>query len=137
MSLNPYQAPDAYLTDGQPGARGRGMFVLAAIGAWLASVYWAGLTALLALGAAAGATSPLQIIMPCVLIVLYAFRGVQLYKGDAAAAQKIVVLHAIGGIMAIIQIAAGNSLVVVLYGIKVAIHVFGGVTAYLTRRSAV
>jgi hypothetical protein len=77
----------------------------------------------------------MQVILPCVLIVLYAVRGVQLWKGDPAAAQRILVLHAVGGILAVVQMAGGNPLVMVLQGIKLGIHVFGGVTAHLARRA--
>lgn len=37
--------------------------------------------------------------------------------------------------VAVLQIMSGGMLIVVLNAIKVAIHVFGGVTAYLALRS--
>lgn len=134
MTPNPYESPTAY-APAPAVVPGRRMFVLAAIGAGLASVYWAGLTLLIVLGAVMNKLSPLQIVIPCVLIVLYALRGVQIYRGDVAAAQRILWLHIVGGAMAVLQIVTGNPVVVVLYSIKIVIHVFGGVTAYLARRT--
>ncbi len=142
MNQNPYEAPQAsdsfgYLPGGaKPPPSSRGPFVLAAIGAWLASVYWAALTLLVGLGAAIGNVSPTQLIMPCVLIGLYAFRGFQIFKGDANAAKAILWLHGIGAIMAVLQMFTGAGLVsMVLHGIKVAVNGFGGLTAYLAYRS--
>ena len=73
-------------------------------------------------------------IQPCVLIGLYALRGYQLFKGDPAAATRVLWLHGIGGLMAILNIFSGSALLVVLQSIKLAIHVFGAVTAYLAQR---
>jgi hypothetical protein len=137
MQPNPYEPPVS--APGDPLASqlapNRGPFVLAAIGAGLASVYWAALTLLLMFGAYNGATSPVQLVMPAVLIFLYAQRGYQLYQGDPRAASRILWLHAVGGIIALISIATGTGLLQVLHGIKVAIHVFGGIAAYLALRS--
>ncbi len=142
MNPNPYQAPQA------PGPQGpyaspqagppadRTMFVLAAVGAGLASAYWAGLTLLIGLGAAFGSISAFQVILPVVLIVLYAVRGVQIFKGDRAAARRILWLHGFGAISAVLQIASGGTLFVVLQGIKILIHIFGGITAYLVQKNA-
>lgn len=132
--MNPYEAPQASVATQEQGSR-RTLYMLAAIGAFLASVYWAGLTLLLALGVASGSVSGMQVILPVVLIVLYAFRGVQLWKGEPAAAQRILALHVVGGILAIVQMAGGNEIVMILHGIKLAIHLFGGVTAHLARRA--
>ncbi len=110
-------------------------FLLAAIGAGSASLYWLGLTALLAFGAAVGSVSAAQVILPCVLIGMYAWRAIQISKGDPDAARKVLWLHGLGGITAIIQIASGGAFMFVLQGIKLGIHVFGGVTAYLASRS--
>jgi len=129
--MNPYdQDASASSTSGN-----RTPFVLAAIGAGLASLYWAGLTLLLALGATFGNLSPFQIILPCVLIFLYGWRGIQIFKGDPMAAQRIILLHGLGGVSAIMQMASGDSFVMMLQAIKLGIHVFGGVTAYIASRS--
>jgi hypothetical protein len=142
MNPNPYQAPQA---PGPPGAypyppagppADRTMFVLAAVGAGLASAYWAGLTLLIGLGAAYGSVSAVQIILPVVLIVLYAVRGVQIFNGDRAAARRILWLHGFGAVSALLQIASGGALFFVLQGIKILIHIFGGITAYLVQKSA-
>jgi hypothetical protein len=110
-------------------------YILAAIGSGIASLYWFGLTALIILGATLGSISPFQIILPVVLIGLYAWRAIQIFKGDPTAAQKVLWLHGFGGVTAIIQLASGGPLVFVLQGIKLAIHIFGGVTAYLASRA--
>jgi hypothetical protein len=102
----------------------------------LASVYWAALTLLLVVGVATGSASSTRIVFPLILIVLYALRGVQIFKGDVAATRRILWLHAVGGIFAFIQMLSGGIFLMVLQGIKVAIHIFGGVTAYLAYRSA-
>jgi hypothetical protein len=141
VNQNPYDAPRA---DGPPwqaqgamsATTNRGPFILAAVGAWLASAYWAALTLLIGLGAAIGTTSPAQIVLPCVLIVLYAVRGLQLFKGDPNAARRILWLHGIGGLAAIVYMASGGGFIVALQGVKLLIHVFGGITAYLALRAA-
>ncbi len=131
---NPYQPPDA--AGFEPRARpGRTMITLAAVGAWIASAYWAVLTLLILFAASAGAVSYGQIIVPIILIGLYAMRGFQLFKGDATAAGSLLWLHAIGGIMAVIQMASGDSFVVTLQGVKLVIHLFGCFTAFLARRA--
>ncbi len=141
MTFDPYKAPDpAGPPDHSHAEMGqlpnRTPFVLAAIGAGLASLYWAGLTLLIALGVAMGSVSALQILLPCVLIVLYAVRGFQIFKGDPVAAKRILWLHGIGGVMAMIQMGSGNTLLIALQSIKIAIHIFGAITAYLAMRSA-
>lgn len=136
---NPYQAPRPqapfdYRQAGPP--EDRTMFVLAAIGAGLASVYWAALTLLIGLGAALGSVSMFQVVLPIVLIVLYAVRGFQIFKGDRNAARRILWLHGLGGIAAIMQIASGGGFFAVLQGLKIVIHLFGGITAYLAQRGS-
>jgi hypothetical protein len=109
---------------------------LAAVGAGFAALYWAALTAMLALAATSGSVSPAQVILPCVLIGLYAYRGFQLLQGNTAAAQRLIWLHVVGGIVAIAQIATGaQGLFAFLQAFKVAIHIFGGITAFLAARS--
>src|SRR5690349_12005718 len=134
MEPNPYHAPASLALD-PPERLNRAPFVLAALGAGLASLYWAAITALIAFGTASGATSGMQLVLPCVLVGLYAMRGFQLFKGDPAAAQRVLWLHGVGGVVAIIQIATGDPFIQVLHGIKVAIHVFGAVTAYRAKRA--
>jgi hypothetical protein len=134
--MNPYQPPGNY---GAPTAAvataTRGPFLLAAIGAWLAGAYWAAITLLLMLGVAAGSVSGAQIILPVVLIVLYALRGYQLFNGDPAAARRILWLHVVGGIAATLQMMSGNVILVALNGVKILIHIFGGVTAWMAQRA--
>jgi hypothetical protein len=131
--MNPYTPP------GYPQATvaspTRTPFLLAAVGAWLAAAYWAALTLLIGVGAVMGSLSGVQIILPVVLVVLYVLRGTQLFKGDPNAARRILWLHGVGGVVAIVQVISGGGLFAILQGIKVAIHVFGGVTAYLAQRS--
>jgi hypothetical protein len=111
-------------------------FILAGIAAVLASLYWAGLTLLILVSVAGGAVSPTQVILPVVLILLYAWRGVQLFKGDPAAARRILWLHGLGGIMALIGAFSQTGLIVVLQGVKVVIHVFGVATALWAIRTS-
>lgn len=134
--MNPYQAPPPQ----QPyaGAPNRTPFILAGVGAFAASGYWALLTLLLGLAAYTGGGGGAQAIMPVILIVLYAYRGVLVMRGDARSARSLLALHAIGGIFAAIQIvtSGGGSFVVVLQALKVAIHIFGGITAHSAKRAA-
>ncbi len=139
MSPNPYQPPAPAPIDPRSAAAqspgDRSLFILAGVGALLASAYWAALTLLIGVASAVGNVSPTQVLLPIVLIVLYALRGFQLVKGNPAAAKRILWLHGIGGIVAVLQIMSGGTLVMVLNVIKVAIHLFGGVTAFLALRS--
>ena len=137
MNSNAYEPPGSPAAAGYAhGAPNRTLLVLAAVGAWLASAYWAALTLLLGFGVASGTVSGTRIFLPGVLIALYAWRGVQLFKGDAAAARRILWLHGAGGAIALFQmISGGGPLLMALQGIKVAIHVFGLVTAYLAMQS--
>jgi hypothetical protein len=138
MDPNPYDAPRSE----DPYARGDGVafdrtpFVLAAIGAGLASAYWALLTLLIGAGVSAGGGSPAQLILPVVLIGLYAFRGLKVWRGDANAARSLLWLHGLGGVVAVMQAMALSGLMATLQGMKLLIHVFGGVTAFLAVRAA-
>lgn len=140
MNPNPYEAPGPDAADSPRAAQvasERLLFLLAAGGAILASLYWAALTLLIGLAAAFGSLSPAQLVLPCVLIALYAYRGFQLFKGDPNAAKRILWLHGAGGVVAIFQMAAGGGmLLLALQGTKVAIHIFGAVTAYLALRAS-
>jgi hypothetical protein len=137
MSPNPYQPPSEATANPQIAtmAGDRNLFILAGVGALLASAYWAALTLLIGVASAVGNVNPAQVILPVVLIVLYALRGFQLFKGNPAAAKRILWLHGVGGVVAVTQIMSGGSLVMVLNAVKVAIHIFGGVAAYLALRS--
>ena len=132
MSPNPYNPPQSAYGVAEAAAN-RTPFILAAAGAWLASAYWAVLTLLIALGVSAGAGSATTLFLPCILIGLYAVRGYQLYRGDRRAASRILWLHGVGAVVAIFQAMSG--ILVVMQVIKVAIHVFGGVTALLALRA--
>lgn len=72
----------------------------------------------------------MQIILPSLLIALYVMRGVQVFKGDPAAATGLLWLHGIGAVMTLVQLSSGAGPVFVLNVIKILIHVFGGVTAF-------
>ncbi len=133
MSPNPYEPPSFYTSqkDGySPPARpARTLFVLAGIGALGASLYWAALTLLLGMN---DDVSPIRMILPIVLIGLYAMRGFQSFKGNPTALDSLLWLHGIGALMAVMNL---GSEVAVLYGIKLAIHVFGAITAFLAQRA--
>jgi hypothetical protein len=140
MTPNPYQPPAAYQAPAYPGAPvapvvNRTPFILAAVGAWAASLYWAAMTLLLGLGAFLGSGSGAAVIWPVVLIALYGIRGFQIVKGDPAATKRIIWLHGIGAVAAILQMAGGGGILVVLQGMKVVINVFGAITAYLAVRA--
>jgi hypothetical protein len=112
--------------------------LLAAIGAGLASVYWAFMTVIMGLALFSpdhGSASPSTLLVPCLLIALYAWRGVQIYQGDSAALNRILLLHGLGAVVSVIQFAAGGPVMWLLQGIKIAIHVFGLVSAFLARRA--
>jgi hypothetical protein len=112
--------------------------LLAAIGAGLASVYWALMTVIMGLALLSpdsGTSSPTTLLVPCLLIALYAWRGVQIYQGDAGALSRILWLHFLGAVISVIQFAAGGPVMWLLQGIKIAIHIFGLVSAFLARRA--
>ncbi len=117
----------------------RTVFVLAAIGAALAALFWGALLALLFLGMKGGAkVEGLQLIMPVILVVLYGMRAFAVYNGDRNAAKRLMFLHGLGILASIFQIsqfpASAGAMLTMLYGFKIAVHVFGGVTAYLASR---
>jgi hypothetical protein len=85
---------------------------------------------------AAGSVSATTGIVPLILIVLYAMRGVQLLKGDPNAARRILWLHGIGAVVALMQMTSSSGLVFVLQGVKVAINLFGAATAYWAWRTS-
>jgi hypothetical protein len=129
----PY-APPGY-TAASPAPPSRTPYILAGIGALFASGYWALVTCILGLGAAYGSVSGFQIAMPIVLIVLYALRGVQILKGDTKAARRVLWLHIVGGAVAVLNMASGSGVVIMLSGLKILVHIFGGITAYVAQRS--
>jgi hypothetical protein len=145
MTPNPYEPPRPYSPEQNPQAYypqsavvttvDRTPFVLAAVGAWLAGAYWAALTLLILVGASSGNGSMTSVIMPFILIFLYAARGFNLFKGDPKAAQTILWLHGFGIFAAISQMASGGGIIVALQSVKILIHVFGGVTALLALRA--
>lgn len=129
--MNPYESPGGAGPESIGDPARKKIFLLAAVGAGLASLYWAGVTALIGLAVAAtDKVSGVQIILPCVLIGLYALRAFQLWKGNASAARSVLWLHGVGGALALFQLASGSSFIIVLNVIKAAIHIFGGITAY-------
>ena len=105
-------------------------FILAAVGAGLTSLYWTALALLIGVAASTGSSNPLQVILPFVLIGLYAYRGYQVFQGEPAAANALLWLHGIGGVVSVMRMAGGDSIVILLYGIKIALHVFGAATAF-------
>lgn len=135
VSFNPYEAPAQ-----EPGApqdpQMRGRLLQAAIVAWLASAYWALMTALISMGVAFGSASGSALLFPVVLIGLYAYRGYQVFKGDQAAATGLLVLHGVGGAVSIFQLFTGDPVVTALTAVKVAIHVAGCITAVRVRALA-
>ncbi len=139
MNQNPYQAPGPYAppaTAVAVGAPSRTLFILAGVGALLASGYWALMTLLLVVGMAAGTVSGTTLVFPVILIVLYALRGLQIIKGDVAATRRILWLHGVGAIAAVVQMASGNVILIAMNAIKICVHLFGGTMAWLAHRSA-
>ena len=138
MNPNPYQAPSMFVSSpqGPVAAPNRTLFILAGVGALLACAYWAGMTLLIGLGMATGTGSAVNLFFPVILIVLYAVRGLQILKGDVSATRRILWLHVVGGVAAVVQMMMGNVIVIALNVIKVCIHVFGAITAMLATRSA-
>jgi hypothetical protein len=105
-------------------------FVLAASVAVLTSLYWAALAFLVGVASSLGDTSPAQLILPIILIGLYAFRGFQVFQGDPTAARSLLWLHGIGGVIGVMRMFGRDPITLVLYGIKVVLHVAGAGTAY-------
>jgi len=140
MTPNPYQPPNPYA--GAPPVASSGVaavnrtpLVLAAVGAWLASLYWAALALLRGLFAAAGTGSGAMVIMPIVLIVLYAMRGFQVLQGDPAAARRLLWLHAFGALAALLLAFSTSGFYAGLQSVKVLIGIFGAVTAFRAQRA--
>jgi hypothetical protein len=139
MNQNPYQSPGAYAPPATALAaapQSRTLFILAGVGAFLASAYWALMTLLLVAGMAAGTVSGTTMVFPVILIVLYALRGLQILKGDVAATRRILWLHGVGAVAAVVQMMSGNVIVIGMNVIKVCVHIFGGTMAWLAHRSA-
>jgi len=102
-------------------------FILAAVGAGLTSLYWAALALLIA---GAGNTNTLQTILPFVLIGLYGYRGYQVFLGEPAAAKSLLWLHGIGAVISVMRMMSGDFITLLLFGIKIGLHVFGAAMAY-------
>jgi hypothetical protein len=140
MTPNPYQPPNPY-AGAPPGASpgvavvNRTPFVLAGVGAWLASLYWAALALLRGLFAAAGAGSGALVVMPLILIVLYAVRGFQVMQGDVAAARRLLWLHGFGAMAALLLALSSSGFYAGLQSVKVLIGIFGAVTAFRAQRA--
>ena len=134
MTPNPYNPPAYNQTPAMSGPV-RSAFVMAAIGAWAAALYWAAIFALIGLGAVVGTGSMVNMILPLILIVLYALRGFQALKGDARALIRLLWLHGIGGLVAASQVASSSGIASTLQGIKVVIHIVGGVATLFAFRS--
>ena len=132
MYQNPYEPPQDM---GRPREAKRAL-LLAAVGAFLASGYWAVVALLLRAAATTHGSSGPRLIVPIVLIAIYAVRGYQMLTGDVGAARRIVWVHGVGGAFAILQMAGGVPFVVVLNGVKVLIHIFGGVMAWRAVRES-
>lgn len=132
---NPYEPPRAAVVEEtRERAGSRTTLLLAALGAWAASLYWAALTALIAFGAAMGSVSPTQVILPVVLIGLYAVRGFQIMKGQQRAIRSLMWLHGVGGVFACFQVVTSSGFFVALQAVKVLIHLFGIVTVLMARK---
>lgn len=110
-------------------------FILAAVGAGLTSLYWAALALLTGVAANAGNVSPVQAILPVILIGLYAYRGFQVFQGQPNAAKTLLWLHGVGAVVSVMRMMSGDVVVIVLYGIKIGLHVFGAAMAYWATQS--
>ena len=140
---NPYQSPQYQQAPYAqppyaavpPRPMNRTPFILGGIGALATSAYWGLLTLFIGVAAASGGASAFQLVFPVILIVLYAMRGIQLFKGDPTAARRLLWLHGVGAVVGLIQLTSPDTIVVVLYAVKVGLHVFGGVMAYLALRA--
>jgi hypothetical protein len=117
-----------------PAPRRSTATTLAAVGAWAAAAYWSAMALFLSLGAAMGSVSAVQALLPLALIAFYAWRGAQVWGGNRRVATNLVLLHGIGGVMAVLEVATGDWVVKVMYGLKVLIHVFGGFAALAAAR---
>ena len=110
-------------------------FILAAVGAGLTSLYWAALALLTGVAANAGNVSPVQAILPVILIALYAYRGFQVFQGEPNAAKTLLWLHGVGALVSVMRMMGGDFVVILLYGIKIGLHVFGAAMAYWATQS--
>ena len=126
MIPDPYKPP-VPADIGEP-TFSRRPFVLAAVASGLTSAYWSVLTLLILIGAGSADLSPVQVVLPLILIFLYAQRAMRVFNGDRSAANRLIGLHLIGGLMTVMRLAAGGF--IVLYVIKLVIHIFGALTAY-------
>jgi hypothetical protein len=117
--MQPYEAP-----------MNRTPYILAAVGAGLTSLYWAALALLIGVAASTGSGSPIQAILPFILIGLYAYRGYQVFQGMPAAANALLWLHGIGAVVSVMRMMDTDVITMTLYGIKIGLHVFGAATAY-------
>ncbi len=137
MNPNPYQSP--FSGDDPPAATAAASgtpFILAGIGALAASLYWGALTLFIFVAVSAKAVSGFQLVLPLLLIVFYAVRAFQLFQRQRTAAKGVLWLHGVGGAFAVLQILSGNPVAVFLQAIKLVIHVYGAITAYLAYRSS-
>ena len=135
MAFNPYQRPTFDPEHGGLPPGNRTAVLLAVAGAFLAAAYWTVLILLMFASGAGSAMSPLQIVLPLIVIALYAMRGVQLYRGDTRMATNLMWLHVLGGLFTAYALARPGA-AYALHGVKLAIHVFGAVTAYLAKPRA-
>ncbi|HEY2515402.1 MAG TPA: hypothetical protein VGI39_31255 [Polyangiaceae bacterium] len=139
MNVNPYeppQPPRAFPYPQVPSPTvNRTPFVLAAVGAWCASAYWALMTLLIGAGVMTGASSGVALFFPVILIGLYAVRGAQIFKGDPAAVRRILWLHGIGALAALSQAARSHGIVAALQGLKVVINLCGLAAAFWAYRA--
>ncbi len=123
MTPNPYQPPNPYA--GAPPVASSGVAV----------VNRTPLALLRGLFAAAGTGSGAMVIMPIVLIVLYAMRGFQVLQGDPAAARRLLWLHAFGALAALLLAFSTSGFYAGLQSVKVLIGIFGAVTAFRAQRA--
>lgn len=82
-----------------------------------------------------GGASGLRALLPLVLVGLYVVRGAQVYRGDPATPTRLIWLHGVGAVFAVFQMSNGPTTFVTFQGIKVAINLFGALTAYLALRA--
>lgn len=149
MPSNPYEAPrptpPGEMQGATQGRPSRTPFILAGIGAVVASAYWAAVT--VALWTASASRFGFHVVIPCVLMGLCAVRGFQVLKGDFAAAKKLLWIHCLAGalVLTLFEVVSGGTLFIVLQGVRFdlngkvvggAIHVFGALTAYVVARRA-
>jgi hypothetical protein len=111
-------------------------FIIAAVGSWLASAYWALLTALTFLTAITGGElSGFRALLPLVLIVLYAVRGFGALRGDPRSLNSLTWLHGIGAVATLINSRDLSGLALGLNAVKIAINLFGAVSAFMAMRT--